>query len=367
MSEPIWDQYSNYLQLDKVLQAQRLSSAVAGAPIHDEMLFIQFHQVNELWFKQILFELQAIQKKFAQNPLPESDIQPILAYLGRVVEIFKHLESMFDVLETMPSQSFLDFRQYLGTASGFQSVQFRQIEVRMGLQRTQRLCVFQGNFDQYLKDESKMLIAAEERQQSLFSLLEQWLSRTPFVHVGAYQFWGTYYQAVQHMFADKTQAIMRLFSGAAQQEQLNIIAKGKQKFEGIFDAEQHALAQKEGRWRMSWPALQAALFITLYRHELILQAPYNLLTKLMDLDEIVARWRFRHAVMVQRMVGYERGTGGSSGFEYLQNTVQAHRIFADLYSLSSYLIPSEALPSLPLEARQAMHAPGIGAPPINFL
>ncbi len=74
----------------------------------------------------------------------------------------------------------------------------------------------------------------------------------------------------------------------------------------------------------------------------------------MDVDELLARWRFRHALMVQRMVGMSMGSGGSSGYEYLMNTVQTHRIFTDLFALSTYLIPSHVLPALPKEISKEM-------------
>lgn len=337
-----WDQYGNYLQTDKVLGAQVMQSAVAGHPSHDEMLFIQFHQIYELWFKQILFELDDIQSRFAQPVMAEADMQPILVYLNRIVLIFKQMENMLDVLETMPAQSFVDFREYLGTASGFQSVQFRLLETRLGLRRENRMCVFHGEYDVLLRDESKAALKATESTPSLYDQLEKWLERTPFVKLEGYQFWQEYRKAVETMFAEKIKT-----SPEAEHESL---AKGKEKFDGIFDAAKH----KEGIWRMSLPALQAALFINLYRHEPVLQAPYQLLVALMDVDELLARWRFRHALMVQRMVGMGMGTGGSSGFEYLMNTVKNHRIYTDLFALASYLIPSRMIPTLPEEIRQKM-------------
>src|ERR1700677_3958864 len=105
-------------------------------------------------------------------------MQPILIYLGRVVEIFKQLDGMIDVLETMPPQSFVDFRDYLGTASGFQSVEFRLIEIRLGLQRKSRLAVFHGQFDDQFSAENKALIREQEKYASLFEQLDGWLSRT---------------------------------------------------------------------------------------------------------------------------------------------------------------------------------------------
>jgi tryptophan 2,3-dioxygenase len=350
-----WDQYGQYLQLDKILGAQRPRSTAAGQAVHDEMLFIQFHQIYELWFSQILFELDDIMIRLSGDMVDESDMQPILTYLGRVVEIFKQMESMIDVLETMPSQSFVDFREHLGTASGFQSGQFRLIETRLGLQRKTRLCVFHGQFDENLCAESKDAIQKAEKQPNLFDQLDSWLVRTPFVNLGTYQFWNEYRAAVHAMFDEKVKAAHTILSGDALAKELEAIERGKQKFEGIFDAKQHTAAQQEGRWRMSWKALQAALFITIYRSEPMLQAPYNLLKAVMDVDELLARWRFRHALMVQRMVGMGMGTGGSSGYEYLMKTVETHRIFTDLFALSTYLIPSRMLPALPANISREMN------------
>jgi tryptophan 2,3-dioxygenase len=354
MAKPHWDQYGNYLQVDKILSAQKPLSDVAGHPAHDEMLFIQFHQIYELWFKQILFELDDVITRLSGDHVDEKNMQPIVTHLGRVVEIFKQMESMIDVLETMPPQSFVDFREYLGTASGFQSLQFRLIEVRLGLQRKSRLCVFHADFDAHLQDDSKDVIQQTEKQPTLFGQLDNWLTRTPFVNLGGYTFTSEYRAAVNTMFDDKIKTARAMLSGDALAAELDAIDRGKQKFEGIFDAKQHETSQKEGRWRMSWKALQAALFITVYRHEPVLQAPYNLLMRVMDVDELLARWRLRHALMVQRMVGMSAGTGGSSGYEYLMSTVTSHRIFSDLFALSTYIIPAASLPALPTDISNEM-------------
>lgn len=344
-----WDQYGDYLHLDKILGAQHPRSDIAGMAEHDEMLFIQFHQIYELWFRQILFELEDITARFSADIVDDNDMQPILVYLGRIVEIFKQMESMIDVLETMPPQSFVDFREHLGTASGFQSLQFRLIETRLGLKRKDRHNVFHGQFDDMLAQKSKEAIAKAESKPSLFDQLDSWLARTPFVNQGTYAFFNEYRVAVHGMFAERQKIARENLSGETLQQELAAIEKGQQKFDGIFDEKQHAKAQEEGRWRLSWKALQAALFITIYRDEPVLQAPCALLKHIMDVDELLARWRFRHALMVQRMVGMGMGTGGSSGYEYLMRTVSDHRIFTDIFALSTYLIPSRLLPKLPEE------------------
>lgn len=354
-SKSSWDQYAEYLSLDKILDAQSPLSDKAGHPAHDEMLFIHFHQICELWFKQILFELDDIQERLSSSILAERNMQPIISYLDRIVGIFKQLESMIDVLETMPPQSFIDFREYFGSASGFQSLQFRLIEARLGLQREDRLKVFHGEFDDYLKDGSRAAIKAAEEAPSLFDQLDLWLSRTPFVALGDYNFWDEYRLAVYKLFEEKKDVARDTLDGETLDNELMAIERGKAKFDSIFDAGKHKDAQEAGHWRMSWKALQAALFIMIYREEPVLQQPYRLLTHIMDVDELITRWRLRHALMTQRMMGLSVGSGGSSGFEYLMKTIGEHRIYTDIYALSTYIIPTRALPPLPDEITREMN------------
>jgi len=347
MSKLPWDQYHEYEGLDKILTAQKLRSAEAGNPVHDEMLFIVFHQIYELWFKQILFELDDIQQRFSSDVVDDRDMQPILCYLHRIVEIFQTLVRMIDVLETMPPQSFVDFRQYLGTGSGFQSWQFRIIELRLGLRRQDRIPVFHGEFDKDLRSESREAIRNAENSPSLYDQIDKWLSRTPFVNRDDYKFWEEYRKAVHKMFDEKETYSRQGLKGEALEKELEAIKNGRHKFDSIFDEDKHTEAQKNGTWRMSLRALQAALFISIYSHEPILQGPSQLIKYLADIDELIARWRYRHALLVQRMVGMGAGTGGSSGYGYLMETLAKHRIYTDLFALSSYLIPSQSLPALP--------------------
>lgn len=343
-----WDQYGRYLQLGKLLDAQApWSGNDKAAPAHDEMLFIVFHQTYELWFKQTLFELDDIQKRLSGAIVDDRDMQPIIAHLERIVSIWKILVSQIDILETMTPQGFIDFRESLRTASGFQSLQFRLIETRLGLPRDTRIPVFHGAFDRDLENHSRRAIADAEGQPSLFERLDQWLARTPFVDRADYKFWDSYKKAVHTMLDAKEQMATQTLSGDALETERAAIAKGRRKFDGIFDPALHGKAQEEKLWRMSWKALQSALFITIYRDEPVLQSPARLLGLVMDIDELIARWRYRHALMVQRMMGMSMGTGGSSGYGYLMETLDKHRIFTDLFALSTYLIPAHALPALP--------------------
>src|ERR1700674_3267992 len=131
--------YSSYLQLETLLDCQRLESARAHNPAHDEMLFIVTHQTYELWFKQILHELDAVLAIMGQAHVAERVLGRVLRYLERIVAIQKVLVDQIGILETMTALDFLDFRDLLAPSSGFQSVQFRHIENKLGLERTQRV------------------------------------------------------------------------------------------------------------------------------------------------------------------------------------------------------------------------------------
>ena len=115
--------YSDYLQLDKILNAQTLESDLQDAHAHDEMLFIIIHQAYELWFKQILFEIDSVADLMSQHVINDNspDLQTIVHRLGRVATILKVAVHQIDILETMTPMDFMDFRDFLRPASGFQS------------------------------------------------------------------------------------------------------------------------------------------------------------------------------------------------------------------------------------------------------
>jgi tryptophan 2,3-dioxygenase len=348
------DLYSEYLQLDRILEAQTPWSGKGGEPAHDEMLFIVFHQTYELWFHQILFELDDIQERFAGPVVDDRDMQPILSRLERIVAIWRLLVRQLDVIETMAPRDFLEFRDSLSTASGFQSWQFRLIEARLGLRRKDRIPVFHAEFDAGLAAGRRGQIARAESGPSLYDQIDGWLARTPFVDFGGYKFWEAYRAAVNQLLDAKVAAARQTLGPEALAPELEAIGRARRKFHLIFDEQEHAKGLQEGLWRMSWRGLQAALLITLYSQEPILQMPARLLSLIMDVDELLALWRYRHALMAQRMLGTAIGTGGSSGYGYLISTLEQHRIFTDLYGLATYLIPSHALPRLPEGLRAKM-------------
>src|SRR5216110_2097374 len=133
--------YANYLDLEKLLTLQKPRSTPAE---HDEMLFIIIHQTYELWFKQLLHEFEKIKKDFSAG-----DLFGAIHSFKRTRTIMKTLVAQVDILETMTPASFSSFRDRLETASGFQSVQFREIEFVLGYKRQSTLAYVKPNVPSY--------------------------------------------------------------------------------------------------------------------------------------------------------------------------------------------------------------------------
>jgi tryptophan 2,3-dioxygenase len=341
--------YPDYLQLDKLLDAQRLESARHGEPVHDEMLFIVVHQAYELWFKQVLWELDSIISLFSQPALDERDMRTVTNRLRRIVSIQAVLVQQIAVLETMTPLDFLDFRDHLFPASGFQSAQFRVVENKLGLRRSDRLKLAGAIYTERFSKEDRELVEAVEGEPSLFDLVQRWLERTPFLDQGDFDFWEAYRRSVLvRIETDRgiveTNPLLTQAERTAQLEEFDSVLT---QYQAIFDPERHAMEQDAGRLRMSHRAFQAALFITLYRDEPALQEPFHLLELLMDIDEGFTTWRYRHAQMALRMIGRRIGTGGSAGAKYLEKSAERSRIFGDLFSLSTFLVPRADRPQLP--------------------
>lgn len=355
MPAPVY--YGDYLKLDMLLATQVPESTRQGLLAHDEMLFIIVHQAYELWFRQILHELDRIQTDFDSNPMADEQLGRIVHGLDRINEILKLLIQQLDVLETMTPLDFLDFRDLLMPASGFQSMQFRAIETRLGLRREGRLLFDARAFDDRLSPADRARLADAEAKPKLLEQLDRWLSRTPFIAMGDFAFGKAYRAAVAQMLTADAARVRAspVLTEAQRKAEATAIEGALDRFNAIFATEgKDSPPPQESPWRMSLAAVQAALFITVYRDQPVLQLPFRLLTALMDIEESLTLWRYRHALMVQRMIGVKIGTGGSSGHDYLRRTVEAHRVFADLFQLSTYLIPRSALPPLPAEVQSRM-------------
>jgi tryptophan 2,3-dioxygenase len=327
--------YDAYLNLERILDAQRPPDAT-GKPRdlahHDEMLFVVIHQVYELWFKQILHEVVAVRDLLAQKAVPEPDIARAVQALGRVHEIEKILGAQIGVLETMQPVDFLAFRDQVGTASGFQSAQFRELEILAGLDDDVRYEYQGDSFERRFAPQTVARFDELRAQASLKDVLYRWLERTPLEE----GFVDTYLEAFDG-YVEAQRAMHRANPELADEERAAVLARLDQYSESC----RAFLTGERGRARA------ACLFIAAYREEPLLHWPNRLLDALLEFEELWRLWRFRHARMVERMIGLRIGTGGSSGVDYLDRTAGSrYRIFTVILESRSFLIPRKRLPDL---------------------
>jgi len=314
--------YHDYLQLDKILNAQSPESHKRNLVAHDEMLFIVIHQTYELWFKQLHTEtdsiIQIMKKPALNDNSPE--LQTVVHRLNRMVTILRVLIHQVDIMETMTPMDFLDFRDMLRPASGFQSWQFKQFEAKLGLKFEHRHG--QEHYISQLRKEHVDLIKNSETEKSLLELVNAWLERMPFLKdAAADSFWNEYRKIYENSLADVEKDNLKVFE------------------ETFFSNDQQRT--------LSSAASRAALFIMIYRGYPMLQLPFQLLNALLETDEQLSSWRYRHMNMVHRMIGTRIGTGGSTGKDYLKAAADKHYIFKEIAQLNSFLIERRKLPSLP--------------------
>lgn len=341
--------YTEYLQLGKLLDAQSPKSVEYGEPAHDEMLFIIIHQAYELWFKQILHEMDSLMDGFKTDSVDEKTMGTAVSRLHRIIEIQRVLVDQIRILETMTPLDFLDFRNFLIPASGFQSFQFRLIENKLGLLPSQRLNFNQQSYHNRFPEDQQKILRTIESEDSLFTLIEKWLERTPFLELTNFQFLDMFKRSVEIMLSEDEEIISHnpILSEKEKEMQRQMLHLTRQHFESLFDENKHNELIKEGHRRLSYKATLAAVFISLYRDQPILHLPFKLLSHLVEIDEQFTLWRYRHSLMVRRMIGSKIGTGGSSGHHYLHSTAEKYSVFSDLFNISTFLIPRHALPELP--------------------
>lgn len=354
--------YGDYLQLGKLLDSQaplsRKYADKTNGECHDEMLFIVVHQVYELWFKQILHDLNAIIDTFDKDFVPESDLSGVVQKLERIKKIQALMVPQFDVLETMTPMDFLEFRDLLIPASGFQSTQFREIEIKLGLSTSDRLHVDREFFLGRLNDLDRSKMTEVESSPSVLKLVERWLERVPFTNMLGFNFWEEYQKSVESILKDDKDIIIQNsahLSEAAKNIQLENLEITRSTFMSLFDEKVHTELIKNKQRTLSQKAILNALFILLYRDESMLTIPFQVLTALMDIDENFTTWRHRHALLAQRMLGTKIGTGGSSGHTYLKRAADNNRVFVDLFNLSTFLIPRSRLPVIPNEIKKQLN------------
>ena len=256
--------YGSYLEIEALLSLQHPRSE---GPEHDEMLFIVIHQVYELWFKEVLHELDRVVAL-----LSDGDATRASHTLKRVLTILKVLVSQLDILETMTPLEFQSFRARLEAASGFQSDQFRQIEFLLGVKREESLHRF--------AEGSRARVALERRFHE-----------------------PTLWDAFLGYLSNEGYAIPPM------------------------------LLSRDVTHRVPLSAEVQEVLLHVYRRD---ATNAELCERLVDLDEGLQEWRYRHVKMVERTIGARMGTGGSAGAEYLRSTL-GQPLFPDLWEIRTKL------------------------------
>ena len=262
--------YSSYLKVPELLRLQHPQSSPEH---HDELLFIIVHQTYELWFRELLHDLDAVVANLraaGSNPKSRDEVYEAARLLRRCTEITRVLVEQFTILETMLPTHFLAFRGKLEPASGFQSEQFRELEFLCGL-----------------KDE-KMLRYHRPTPEA-HALLERRL-REPSLH---------------DVFFDALRAMGNL--------QVDINATERERFDA-----------------------RARAILALYRDERSHRDWIDVCERLTEFDELVVSWRLRHIQLVERVIGVRMGTGGSAGSSYLKHTLDK-KFFPELWEARTLL------------------------------
>ncbi|KAJ1374343.1 Tryptophan 2,3-dioxygenase, variant 2 [Parelaphostrongylus tenuis] len=266
--------YSEYLQLHKLLDCQKLKSEEQGDRVEDEHLFIIIHQCYELWFKQIIYDIDIVRALLNNTVVDETKTLRIVSGLDRTVRILKLLADQITILDTMSPLDFVDFRKYLTTASGFQSLQFRLLENKMGVRPERRIKYNALHYKNvFLNKDELMAIEKSEEEPSLFTLIQNWLERTPGLKHAAVDgeeeegFWAKYERAVSRYLSDLYEEATK--EELAQNVRDQLVAeyyKTKDSFATIIDPKQHAQQILNGTRLLSHDAMKGALMIYFYRY-----------------------------------------------------------------------------------------------------
>ncbi|MBS1736730.1 MAG: tryptophan 2,3-dioxygenase [Bacteroidetes bacterium] len=345
--------YHDYLHLDKILDAQYPESDLPGnEPAHDEMFFIIIHQAYELWFKLILFELDFIISVFKKEKIDDNseDLNLVRHRLNRINKILNLLTTQITLLDTMTPLDFLEFRNLLVPASGFQSVQFRLIEARLGLQMENRFnkeYYKRTNEGGFAKNDFDK-INDTEKEKSLLILVNEWLERMPFFEKDLWKNYQSLFPVKENLHPFWSD-YRHIYQSSLNEREANKIEDFDRIFFPIIDS-----TEGNKDTLLSPRAMRAALFIMLYRDFPVFQTTYQILDGLIEMDNQLSNWRHKHIDMVRRMIGLRMGTGNTSGRGYLEGALNSHYIFKDLSSMATFLFERKRLPVLPTELIKKM-------------
>ncbi|XXT14182.1 tryptophan 2,3-dioxygenase family protein [Sorangium sp. So ce117] len=350
--------YWDYIHVEELLALQGGFDDDEQKVGNDEALFIVVHQIYELWFKLILRELTSARELFRQNPVPDQKLASAARSFRRVVTIFEQAIEHFRVMETLTTRDYLDFRDRLIPASGFQSAQLREIELLLGLDDALRIPLGrEGSYKEALKTADGAPSAATRRVEarlasgpSLKHFLDEWLSRTPIdgssEPEGVMSFLRGYTRSMRQENERRVQMAIDKALTPPDVERLRARYEAESAAaEAFLLAEDDPAADAATREKRR--AVRAAIvFIESYRELPRLAWPREVLDRILEMEQAMLIWRQRHARMVERVIGRRTGTGGSAGVDYLDQTALRYRVFGDLWTVRSLLLRKPSVPEL---------------------
>jgi tryptophan 2,3-dioxygenase len=352
--------YWDYIRVEELLALQNGVDASEQDLTNDEIRFIVIHQIDELWFKLVLRELEAARNLFAQDPVPETALTSAVAGLRRIGTVFDLASQHFRLMETMRTQDYLTFRDKLNPASGFQSAQMREIEILFGLEDQDRVPF--GNEKSYrdaLKDAHGRTSPALQRVErraaggpSLRTVLNQWLARAPIR--GSSPSDENDESVVNHFIEEFLQGHEQLHDRAiahaigVQALTAEDEARLRARYEAQLDgARRHLQAddvnEEDRAFRRRLRA--AILFVDSNRELPLLSWPGQIIDAVIECEQAMILFRQRHARMVERVIGRRVGTGGSDGVAYLDETARRYRVFHEIWAARTLLLPPGLSPS----------------------
>jgi tryptophan 2,3-dioxygenase len=344
--------YWDYIRVEDLLRLQGGRDDDESKLSNHEVVFIVVHQVFELWFKLAIREVVSLRDVFAQERVEDTKPAEIAASLDRLTRLFRAAVGHFDVVESIRTRDYLDFRDDLFPASGFQSAQMREIEILLGLPDEARVSLAaEGRYLEALKDASGGPSPAYERVKarledtpSLLTAVGRWLYRTPIRcstpddegDAGTVRaFLEDYMQALDRANARTIDTIVE--AGAGERAAIEARYAAEVALARDFFFCEDARLQR---------IRAAVLFIESYQELPLLAWPRKVLAALVEFEQAIVMFRQRHARMVERVIGRRPGTGGSSGVDYLDETATTYRVFRDLWTVRTFQVRASDLPPL---------------------
>jgi tryptophan 2,3-dioxygenase len=350
--------YWEYIHVEELLGLQGGFDGDESKVSNDETLFIVVHQVYELWFKVILKELSFARDLLHQNPVPDIQLASAVRAFRRVVAIFEQAIQHFRVMETLTTRDYLEFRDRLIPASGFQSAQLREIEILLGLEDTLRIPLGrEGSYKEALRGADGKPSPATRRVEarlaggpSLRQVVYEWLARTPIDGPSGQVSSDAFLRRIIEAHRTEIRARMRLHEQQALTP--DDLGRLRARYEKeIAVAEQFLMAEDEPEADADTRAFRrrvraGIVFLESYRELPRLAWPRELIDGIVELEQSMVIWRQRHARMVERVIGRRTGTGGSAGVDYLDQTALRYRVFGDVWAVRSLLLRKPTLPPL---------------------